>query len=81
MPAALIPVLIQVGLQIIGWILKKFANDEELLRAFKTFSELARTENIKTIMKRQNAEKQLDAANKKWDQIEAEETAKNKGMK
>jgi hypothetical protein len=73
MPLALIPVLIQLGMQILGWIINKKLNDDKLKEAFKEFSELARTENIKTIIKRQNAEMQIEAANNKWDEIEKED--------
>ena len=70
MPLALIPVLIQLGMQILGWIINKKLNDDKLKKAFADFSELARTENIKTIIKRQNAESQIGAGNAKWDDEE-----------
>lgn len=73
MIAALIPVILQLVMQIASWIINKKLNDDKLKAAFKDFSELARTENIKTILKRQSAEAQIDAANKKWDEIEKEE--------
>ena len=76
MPLALIPVLIQLGMQILGWIINKKLNDDELKKGFAKFSELARTENIKTIIKRQNAESQIEAGNAKWDEIEKEEVKK-----
>lgn len=76
MPAMLIPVIINLVMQILSWIIKKKINDDELKKAFIQFSELARTENIKTIIKRQNAEKQLDYSNKKWDDIEKQENKK-----
>lgn len=73
MPTMAIEAIVTVCMQILSWILKKKVNDEELRRAFDKFSELARSENIKTIIARQNAENQLIAANKKWAEIEQKE--------
>lgn len=73
MPTALIPALIQLATYIIGWIVTKKLNDKELRAAFDQFAELARSENIKTIVKRQQAEKQIKVANSKWDDIEQKE--------
>ena len=71
--AAIIPVAIQLLLSLIKWIIEKYANDKELEKAFAQFADLARSENIKTIQKRNRMEKQqLDAANKEWDKIEKE---------
>lgn len=72
MPVALIPVIIQLVMQILGWIINKKLNNDKLKKAFEEFSELARTENIKTIISRQKAESQIDAGNKRWDEIEKE---------
>ena len=74
MPAALIPALIQLATYIIGWIVTKKLNDKELKSAFEQFAELARSENIKTIVKRQQAEKQIKKASDKWDEIEKKES-------
>lgn len=82
MPTMAIEAIVTVLMNILSWILKKKINDEELLKAFKQFSELARSENIKTILARQNAEKQIEAGNKKWDAIEeAEREASKKGLR
>ena len=71
--AAIIPVAIQLILGIVKWIIDKYANDKELEKAFAQFADLARSENIKTIQKRNRMEKQqLDAANAEWDKIEKE---------
>lgn len=78
MPAALIPLLFEIGLWIFKWLINKYANDSALLESFKAFSELARRENIRTIQERSEAEKQLISANKKWDQIEANEAAQSR---
>lgn len=74
MPLALIPVLIQLGMQILGWIINKKLNDDKLKKAFAEFSELARTENIRTIIKRQGAESQIESGNAKWDKEELAST-------
>lgn len=70
MPLALIDLLIKIGVYVFDWLISKSAKDAELLEAFKKFSELARSENIKTIQERKKAEEQLDSANKKWDEKE-----------
>lgn len=71
MPIIAVEVLIKLGIWIFEWLLNKKANNEALLEAFKKFSELARTENIKTIQDRAKAEEQIKQANDKWDAIEA----------
>ena len=69
--AALIPVAINLLVMLIKWIIEKYANDKELEKAFAQFADLARSENIKTIQRRNKAEKkQLEAANAEWDKIE-----------
>lgn len=69
--AALIPVAINLLVMFLKWIIEKYANDKELERAFSQFADLARSENIKTIQRRNRAEKkQLEAANAEWDKIE-----------
>ena len=71
--AALIPVALQLLLSIIKWVIDKYANDKELEKAFAQFADLARSENIKTIQRRNRSEKnQIDAANEQWDKIEKE---------
>lgn len=76
MPAMLIPVIINLAMQILGFVIKKIINNKELTKAFEGFSELVRTENIKTILARQNAEKQLEAGSNKWDEIEKNQKGK-----
>lgn len=79
MPLVAIEAIVSIIMQILGWIIKKKLNDEALAAAFKQFSELARSENIKTIIARQNAEKQIKAANDKWDEIERKEREQKNG--
>ena len=55
--AALIPVVLQLLLSIIKWVIDKYANDKELEKAFAQFADLARSENIKTIQRRNRSEK------------------------
>lgn len=62
--------IIKIVMYILGWIIDKKLNDKELRQAFQQFAELARTENLKTIVARQKAEDQLAAANAEWDKIE-----------
>lgn len=78
MPVVAIEAIVRIALFILEWVVTKKANDKALREAFVRFAELARTENIKTIIARTNAEKQLLAGNAKWDQIEAVEKAKGK---
>lgn len=80
MPLAIIQAVIQLATYIVGWIVTKKLNDKELRAAFEQFAELARSENIKTIVKRQKAEEQIKSANKKWDEIEEKERALEKTL-
>jgi hypothetical protein len=72
-PPIAIEAIIGLAIKLLQYFVTKKLNDNELRAAFVQFAELARSENIKTILKRQKSEDQLKAANDKWDKIEEEE--------
>jgi len=81
MPIVVIEALVKLVMMFLQWLIMKKINDKELRTAFVQFAELARTENIKTILERQNSEIQYEKASKKWDEIEAKEREESQGKK
>jgi hypothetical protein len=80
MPVIAIEAAVKLAMMFLQWLIMKKINDKELKVAFVQFAELARSENIKTILARQNSEQQLKAASDKWDEIEEKEREQEKTL-
>jgi hypothetical protein len=81
MSSAIIGFFLNIAMTFFTWFIEKRVNDKELKDQFRKFAELARKENIKSIVDRRDVENQLAAGDKKWKELEQQQKGLTDGQK
>lgn len=66
----LLPLIIDLTVKFLGWILGKSSKSKEAEAIFREFAEKLRAANVITISQQKQAEEQLKAGNDEWDRRE-----------